>query len=425
MSSIPFELARTTFRLWRRHWPPLIALVLAGYVADAWLLRGVVEIGVRNHVLGLSLLSPLVVVQLVVVVAMFHVLRPSLPSLTAAVETPPGAAEPTRADRFTAVLALALVPFFAYYAAWGFLGETIREYSLAGLSRDPFGQNGSLLDTGKSYGLLISVGVSWLLRRYAKAREARKHSPWWQTLIVLCEANWVFIGLFVVTRWKDAAMKWLESRVVWQYFGGVDPAADVAPPVLAEGWPTILDALTNAGQGVFFAALLPIVWLALTALIFGRDLSEKTLLATDRRLERVVAGYDQLPSLVRRFGDDIVKGYRSRYVPVANSVRLTLHAGLPLLLAFCVGYRGLEWLSVQAWFGVTQLIGPHPIDFWRPVGNALALVVGGPLREPSIVFEPLRICLLAATLELGVAAWVRRDVQPMDAESAATAPHQA
>lgn len=420
--SIPFELARTTFRLLRRHWPPLVALVLAGYVADAWLLRGVVEIGIRNHVLGLSLLSPLVVVQLVVVVAMFHVLRPSLPSLTAAIENPADAAMPTGADRFTAVLALALVPFFAYYAAWGFLGETIREYSLAGLSRDPFGKNGPLLDTGKSYGLLMSVGASWLLRRYAKAREARKHSPWWQTLIVLCEANWVFIGLFVVTRWKDAAMKWLESRVVWQYLGGADPAADVAPPVLAEGWPTLVDALTNAGQGVFFAALLPIVWLALTALIFGRDLSEKTLLATDRRLERVVTGYDALPSLVRRFGDDLVKGYRSRYVPVANSVRLTLHAGLPLLLAFCVGYRGLEWLSAQAWIGATHLIGPHPIDFWRAAGDALALVVGGPLGTPSIVFEPLRICLLAATLELGVAAWVRRREPASPAEDATAQP---
>lgn len=410
MLSIPFELARETFRLWWRHWPALVALVLAGYIADAWLLRGIVEIGIRSHVLGLSLLAPLIVVQLVVVVAMFHVLRPSLPSLTQVLDTDTTSA-PSRADRFTTVLALALVPFFAYYAAWGFLGETIREYSIAGLERDPFGKNGGLLDTGKSYGLLISVGVSWLLRRYAKAREARKHSPWWQALIVVCEANWVFIGLYVVTRWKDVAMKWLESRVVWQYFGGADPAADVAPPVLAEGWPTVLDALTNAGQDIFLAVLLPIVWLALTALIFGRDLSEKRLLASDQRLERVVTGYDQLPAIVRRFGDDIVKGYRSRYVPVANSVRLTLHAGLPLLLAFCVGYRALEWLSVQAWLFGTQLVGAQPLEVWRPIGNALGLLVGGPMRTgASLVFEPLRICLLAATLELGVAAWAARRV---------------
>ena len=404
MFTLPLALVRETFRLWRRHWPPLVALVLAGYVADAWLMRGIVEVGIRNHVAGLTLLAPLVVVQLVVVVAMFHVLRPSLPSLTQPLAAPAEATAP--ADRFTAVLALALVPFFAYYAAWGFLGETIREYSLAGLERDPFGQNGGLLDTGKSWGLVVSVAASWLVRRYAKAREARKHSPWWQGLIVVCEANWAFIGLFVVTRWKDVATKWLESRVVWQYVGGADPAADVAAPVLA---PTVLDALSNAAQGLFLAALLPIVWLALTALIFGRDLSEKALLATDKRLERVVTGYDALPAIVRRFGDDVVKGYRSRYVPVANSVRLTLHAGLPLLATFCVAYRGLEWLSAYAWIGVTQLVGPQPLDLWRPLGDALALLVGGPLRTTaSLVFEPLRICLLAATLELGVAAWRAR-----------------
>lgn len=407
MHSIPLQLIRTTLRLWWRHWPPLVLLVLLGYLFNDWLLRIVVEIGLRNHVLGLSLLSPLVVIELAVVIAMFHVLRPSLPALT---QAPPGHTTGTaRGERLATALALALVPFFAYYAGWGLLGDTVREYSLAGLARDPFGKYGPLLDALKSHGLVISVAASWLLRRYAKAREARKHSTGWQALIVLCEANWVFIGLFVITRGKDLLMKWLESRVVWQYFGGAD--ADVAAPVLA---PTLFDSLGSAAQGMFFAALLPLVWLAITALIFGRDLGEQSLLATNKRLEKIVGSYDRLPALLRQFGDDFVKGYRTRYVPVANSVRLTLHAGLTLLLCFCVGYRALEWLSAQAWIGATQLIGPHAMDFWRPVGGALALLLGDPLGStPGIVFEPLRICLLAATLELAVAAWrQRRDEQP-------------
>lgn len=404
MTALPLQLVRTTFRLWWRHWPPLVLLVLVGHVLDSWLLRGVVEIGLRNHVLGLSLLAPLVVLELGIVIAMFHVLRPSLPALTqpsAAAESVPA----PRGDRLAGALALALVPFFAYYAAWGLLGETIRDYSLAGLARDPFGQYGPLLDALKSSGLVLSVAVSWLLRRYAKAREAQQHSPSWQALIVLCEANWMFLGLFVLARAKDLAMKWLHSRVVWEYFGGASP--DLAQPVVT---PTLLDALGNAAQGLFFAALLPLVWLAIAALIFGRDLGERALLASNRRLERAVTGYDALPSPLKKFGDDIVKGYRTRYVPIANSVRVTLHAGLGLLLAFCVGYRALDWLSVQAWIASTQWIGPHAMEFWRPVGDALALVIGGPLSDaPSIVFEPLRICLLAATLELGVAAWQQRE----------------
>lgn len=404
MHSIPLQLLRTTLDLWRKHWPPLVLLVLAGYLANEWLLRLVVEAGLRNHVLGLSLLAPLVVLELAIVIAMFHVLRPSLPALGAAPAPADAAAPAQRGERLTAALALALVPFFAYYAAWGLLGETVREYSLAGLARDPMGQYGSLLDALKSSGLLISVAASWLLRRYAKAREARKHSPGWQALIVLCEANWVFIGLFVITRGKDLAMKWLESRVVWQYFGGA--SADLAAAPVVPGLP---DVLWNAAQGLFLAALLPLVWLAITALIFGRELGEKSLLATNRRLEKLVSGYDRLPAALRQFGDDVVKGYRTRYVPVANSVRLTLQAGLTLLLAFCVGYRGLEWLSVQAWILATHLIGPQPAELWRPIGNTLALFVGSPLGTgASLLFEPLRICLLAATLELGAAAWLRR-----------------
>ena len=414
MHSIPLQLIRTTLRLWWRHWPPLLLLVLLGYLLNDWLLRIVVEIGLRNHVLGLSLLSPLVVIELAVVIAMFHVLRPSLPALTQALPATPGDTGTARGERLTTTLALALVPFFAYYAGWGLLGETVREYSLAGLERDPFGKYGPLLDALKSHGLVISVAASWLLRRYAKAREARKHSSGWQALIVLCEANWVFIGLFVITRGKDLLMKWLESRVVWQYFGGAD--ADVAAPVLA---PTLFDSLANAAQGMFFAALLPLVWLAITALIFGRDLGEQSLLATNKRLEKIVGSYDRLPALLRQFADDFVKSYRTRYVPVANSVRLTLQAGLTLLLCFCVGYRALEWLSAQAWIGATQLIGAHAMDFWRAIGGGLALLVGGPAgTTPSIVFEPLRICLLAATLELGVAAWRRRaDAAPATAST--------
>lgn len=413
MTALPLQLAQKTFALWWKHWPPLVLLVLIGYVLESWLMRGVVEIGLRNHVLGLSLLAPLVVLELGIVIAMFHQLRPSLPALTQPTATP--AATAPASDRLTAALALALVPFFAYYAAWGLLGDTIRDYSLAGLARDPFGHYGPLLDALKSSGLVVSVGVSWLLRHYAKQRETQRHSPGWQALIVLCEANWVFIGLFVLTRAKDLATKWLHSRAVWEYVGGATP--DLAQPVVTPG---LLDLLSTAAQGLFLAALLPLVWLAIAALIFGRDLGEQTLLAANRRVERVVTGYDTLPSPLKKFGDDIVKGYRTRYVPVAHGVRMTLQAGLGLLLAFCVGYRALDWLSVQAWIALTHAIGPHAMEFWRPAGDALALLVGGPLgNAPSIVFEPLRICLLAATLELGVAAWLQRPVAPTEpAESA-------
>ncbi len=156
-------------------------------------------------------------------------------------------------------------------------------------------------------------------------------------------------------------MKWLHSRAVWDYFGGAAP--DLATPVVTPG---LLDLLSNAAQGLFLAALLPLVWLAITALIFGRDLGEQALLASNRRIERVVTGYDALPSPLKKFGDDFVKGYRTRYVPVANGVRMTLQAGLGLLLAFCVGYRALDWLSVQAWIALTQWMGPHPMEFLAP-----------------------------------------------------------
>ncbi|MCG3005517.1 hypothetical protein KZ291_33605, partial [Escherichia coli] len=39
----------------------------------------------------------------------------------------------------------------------------------------------------------------------------------WQIIMVVCETNWVFIGLFIISRWKDSWMKALSEGNLWTY----------------------------------------------------------------------------------------------------------------------------------------------------------------------------------------------------------------
>src|SRR5438445_7072864 len=73
-----------SFSLLRRFWPQLVALVLAGVLAGDLLLQLAAGVALANHFAGLAMLTLVALAQLVVTVAMFHVLRPGLPQLSAA-----------------------------------------------------------------------------------------------------------------------------------------------------------------------------------------------------------------------------------------------------------------------------------------------------------------------------------------------------
>jgi len=98
-----------------------------------------------------------VLAKLLVVVLMFSVLRAAMPKLAALRQQSTGAGasvdRPAAGEHMLAVTAAAILPFFAYYAAWGFLGDTVREYSRLALERMQLGEKRarSLLLTGRLF----------------------------------------------------------------------------------------------------------------------------------------------------------------------------------------------------------------------------------------------------------------------------------
>jgi hypothetical protein len=392
---------KQTFALFLRFWPQLACLYLLEHALHPWLLRLCVEIGFVHRLLGLTALAVLVLFKLVVLLSMFYVVRPGLAAL-GKIESDPAA---TSSQRFTGVLGVVLVPFFAYYAAWGFLGDVIRDYSLLGWRLDPFGEHGPLLRAGDSQWLLLVVAVSWLLRMKCEDQLRQRSGLSWRLAATLLSANWVFIGLYALGTYKETVAAWfMQLPIVATLMRAWSSLEINAPSIPLPGFVSGWDAIFIGARDLFFYALLPLVWFALAAVIY-RSKSTTGESKGTFVVERMEGRYATLPAPVRTVVDRLISGYRTRYMPVARSVELTLTSGIGFLLLFIFSYRLLTWGSAWLWVLIKQLIGPYSLDVWYVFADVLGIVIGNPLGpERGIIFEPLRICLLAAAFDRALAA---------------------
>lgn len=405
-----FALIALTGRLLARFWPQLVALVLADGLARALLLEVSVRAGFVTPLAGLVALTTVVLAQMMFTVAMFETLRPGMPALAAARRAAfqaSGAPAPERrrgARGFAAALTVALVPFFAYYAAWGLLGDAVREYSKLALDLTPFGESRRVLDVlGGGWWLFASVVLSWAVRRGAKAMKARTGAAVWDVVIVVCEANWAFIGLYVLSYWKDDALAWAATLPdLLATFLGITPAsaAEAVPPPVEDVGP----GLVATAQGLFFYALYPLVWLTLAAIVYGYDVDAADEPAEGRGA-RALARWRSAPNWLRDVVGHFISGTLKRYQALANGVRLTLGAGAALAITTIVLWRVLDWLAAWAWFGASRALGPHALDLWQALAHGLTILFGGPSAPgDGVLVQPIKICLLAAAIELAFAS---------------------
>lgn len=401
------DLLRQFLQLWRFGWPMLICIAACGALVNDLLLPLAVKAGFANALAGFAVLSAIVLAKLVTVVAMCLSLRPAMPGVAALFPAKPiaGAAEGGPRDPdWLGVVAIAIIPFFAYYAAWGFLGDTVRDYSLLALEMAEFGQKLSLFDVPATLWLGIAVAFAFGMRRLAKLMQTRSSRPAWQFVIVLCDANWIFVGLYALTGWKNAVWAWIGAGGPLPYliklrdlFLGLIGKAQAATPVAVDLAPP---SLQSSAQGLFLYALLPLVWLLMAAVIYGFDMKDAAALASHRRTAAALSRYERLPKFLREFVDHFVAGYRSRYLPIANSVRLAFGAGLAVLIGFVLLYRLIGWAAAWGWIGLAHLIGPQELPAWQALASIIAFFLGGPSDiRGGILVDALRICLVAAVVE--------------------------
>lgn len=410
---------RLTLSLLWRFWPQLAAIWLIGFIGNLVLNEFAALIGRWNSLAGLSVLAVVVLLKLAIIVALFEMVRPGLPALDTASrslveqsEDMPRTEAPS--GGFLSALALSLVPFFAFYAAWGFLGDTVRDYSRLSLSRLLSGEGGGLLQVSGGLWLIAPVVVAWVVRRFAKVMHKRSRASIWPITIVVCEANWAFIGLFVLSDWQEDIRSWFSHLPDTKdtLLGLLAPVTEAVaqqtvplPPEYAS--PPIGKILVS----LFFYALYPVVWLTLAALVYGYDIHGERA-PGEGRIARGVSRWQALPKSVRDFISHFIAGTLKRYRALAEGIGLALNSGIVPVLVAVLTYRFLDWGSAWAWYGLTQLIGPHELTLWQVIAQVISPFIGTPsVPGEGLLITPIKICLLAATLEIGFAQgreWRRR-----------------
>ena len=180
-----------------------------------------------------------------------------------------------------AVTGAVILPFFAYYAAWGFLGDTVREYSRLALERVPFGESADIFGLLRSSGLIASIAACWMIRWFAKRMNKRSRSPYWRLLIVAADASWIFIGLYALDVLKDELIAWIGAGALLDELSlGAHSLSLSIAAYAAEGFTPVefrQPGILEQAQSLFFYALLPMVWLVMAAIINGYELSAASI----------------------------------------------------------------------------------------------------------------------------------------------------
>ncbi len=412
-----------TARLLARFWPQLLLIGTLGYIARDLLLDAAVRAGGYFPLAGMVVLSLVVLVKLLVVVTMFATLRPGLPALASLRQTATAGTAPSpdnrKADRMLMVTAAVILPFFAYYAAWGFLGDTVREYSRLAFERTAFGEKMHIFDLVRSGSLITAIFVCWLIRWIAKRANEKVHSPWLRLLIVAADASWIFIGLFALDKWKDDLIRWIGAGSLLDGFD-VSAAWFSMSAYAAENFVPVefqQPSFWVQAQNLFFYALLPMVWLVMAAIIYGYDLSAR---------KAPVPPAPSRGTTFRKWLSDFTAhylgGYRSRYRPVWTCLKLVVGAGLGTLLSFIVLYRAISWTGAWIWYGTTHYLGPYDIEIWQRIANVLAILIGSPTElDGGILLDAIRIALLAAVLEYALVSQKNRAISEPDVQAVSQA----
>ncbi|WP_156224764.1 hypothetical protein [Pseudactinotalea suaedae] len=417
-----WTLARDTAALWWCTYPRLLLWFCVGFGVHHLGQQASAVVGSAHQLLATMLFVLGVLGWLACLVMMLH-------SVKQAPWTPqhlePGAAldhvpHPlvTR-ERGMDVLALALGPFLAVYSVWGLVEDEVSDLFFANISREgltePDSWSISFAPERLGFYAALTVGA-WLtgklitlLRARVRARDGVQLGL--RIVSIVADGTAVF-GLFValgigagqvrdwwqgrmVSVWIGQAWRGVLDRLPdWQLWFG-ESLPDALRGAVTWFWTTLLPATSER-------VLLPLMWLALAATVFGwRELRGRDVLA-GTRLEAAAGRLDSVtgrtgvqagavPTLIALATDDL----RHKYLPVANALRLVWRAGPRFVGVYLVLATVLWAGEVWASEGLVRLAGPQPDDVTFALEPFFALVLGA-------VFLTASVALYAAAFDRAV-----------------------
>lgn len=365
---------RTFGRILARHWPALAAWYLGGEAVHQLLLQLAGFVGGHTTLGGLLLLPLAVAARLISYVAMYLTVQPSLPH--AAPEGDPGP------RRFAQAILTAILPFFAFSAAWGLLDADLIEFFRiassialrdAGYDLDQLGDRGGLVAIGV---LPIAVLLIALAVRLVLARFGARLPSWTLVVAAYAEVLWTFMLFTLVGQWWADTKEWLAERAAAVWLDGIGDwfAANLVP--LAALWE---GALWLVGF-LIAAVFVPAAWLTIAGVTYG-------------------TAFDETPPVLRRIAG-APNGTVSRLVTIVTrrfeelwaAVALIWRGGPVVFGCLAVAYAIWAWAAQVGSRAVLGIFGGQDTSFWVAFLPLLLVAVG-------VIAEPLRVAIVATAFD--------------------------
>lgn len=391
------DVLRTAGRLLWRHWPVLLALYLGAILARYVVIEVAGWVGSYDAVAGSLLLPIAILARLVALVGMLLVLRDGMRQLRAVAPLPVDGR--ARRREFAAALMAGILPFFAFYAAWGYLREDAAAYSARVLEqstvRDLVEAAGGVDAGGDGLAGAITltpitvaiVGVAYALRWLLK-RHRDRLPKWFGVIAAYLEAVWVYFAAVVISIVLGVVTSWVQSRQAMVWLADFRETISSALVPLAWLWEAVEWLLGEAG-GII---LLPVAWLTIAGVVYGQAVAPQAVPTDALGGEvgrRIRTRYRSLPQRLRARLGDLWADLVGRFTPIGRSLVLMWRAGPVLIGGFVLLYTALLWLQGVLEWAVPRGFGPHDIgEFWL-VNDQLIFLIA------PLLIEPIRIALVA------------------------------
>lgn len=356
-------------RLLAAHWPVLLTIYLAGHALRNAALWAGMEISLYSSFVGAMLVPFAPLAALTALILMLRAVAQSMRHVDQETLSPqPNKPGQSRSrliiDNRLALLSSTLIPFLAVYAAQGYLAsdrmkwivETSsddllnRTNALAGTFTD--GSRTSIVDDKYYWWILGSAfALRWLIGRLRLADRNRG----WGLFAAWLEITWVTLFANRAGRWVNSVWEWVNSRVLVTW--------------IVDGWQSLTSALGPIGAPLRALAqwlstmlgelggviLVPIAWLAVAAVVFGRTLPDQPGPGLVGRVQRRLGSF---PPLTRRWILEWARTLESKFEGLYRGIGLLASAGLVPMLVFCLVFGLIGQIELAGWQLVRWVTGP-------------------------------------------------------------------
>ncbi len=401
-------------RLLAGHWPWLLTIYLLGAAGHGAALWAAVVVS-REHETLASLILPLApIASLVALILMLRRLAPSLRhasfSLRGEPVVAPGSTPVRERGRFTgrlALLASLLIPFLTLYSTQGYLEEDRQAFTNAAVVDEIYGNaavfhGGSVNDhraliVSSTAALVVVIVVTLVIRRVLNQLGLPDRHVAFAILAGYVEVFWLFSVASSFDQGKAAIRTWVADRVAVHWVTDHVDSVVASLGVLGGPLRAGLDAVHGLYASFTDVLLVPVAWLVIGAVVFGRTLQRKPLGVRpprrwSHRVERARHRLETLPAPARKVTNDVGKDLKGRFGDLGDAMRLLVASGALVIVLFCLVFflaRYAEYASAEV---LRAVIGPRSLDTGLAFAPWVEVVTRG-------VYTVILIVLVAATVD--------------------------